>query len=246
MKHIWHRPKGRGLLTVSNHMSVMDDPGLWSAVLPWWRIRPEQMRWSVCTDDVFFALKGRLAAMFGGGNVIPIDRSGSLEQPLFQRFHEKLNKGSWCHIFAEGRVWQSWRFDEDQPHMGKFKFGVGKLVAHCTESPLVVPVYHKGMDDIVPERILTGKARLKKPSFPISIVPRMGKQVEMYMGEAIDFSEDLRVFREEHPGVLDQWASTPESIDLYVRITDKIRQAVLEQEALAWGRTVPSATVIEK
>lgn len=51
---IFHRPKGKGLLTVSNHQSVVDDPGLWGALLPFWRISPEQMRWSLCTDNVFF------------------------------------------------------------------------------------------------------------------------------------------------------------------------------------------------
>lgn len=55
LKHLmFHRPKGRGLLTVSNHQSVVDDPGLWGALLPFWRISPEQMRWSLCTDNVFF------------------------------------------------------------------------------------------------------------------------------------------------------------------------------------------------
>ena len=51
---MFHRPKGKGLLTVSNHQSVVDDPGLWGALLPFWRISPEQMRWSLCTDDIFF------------------------------------------------------------------------------------------------------------------------------------------------------------------------------------------------
>ena len=44
---MFHRPKGKGLLTVSNHQSVVDDPGLWGALLPFWRISPEQMRWSL-------------------------------------------------------------------------------------------------------------------------------------------------------------------------------------------------------
>jgi len=236
MKHIWKREEGRGLLTVSNHMSVMDDPGLWSALLPWWRIRPEKMRWGVCTDDVFFCFNGKMSPLFGGGNVIPLDRSGSLEQPLFKRFHEKLNQGSWCHIFAEGRVWQSWRFDPDLQHLGKFKFGVGKLVAHSNKSPIVIPIYHKGMDEIVPEKPLTGKARAKRASFPLTIVPKMGKNIEMHIGEPLDFSQELKDFHTKHPGVLDNWNSTAETLDLYMSITARIREAVTELEKQAWTK----------
>ena len=54
---IFYRPRGTPLLTVSNHQSILDDPGLWACFLPWWRMRPEQMRWSMCTEDVFFAVK---------------------------------------------------------------------------------------------------------------------------------------------------------------------------------------------
>eukprot|EP01041_Mallomonas_annulata_P009926 gene9926-20641_t len=57
LEFIFRRPKGRGLLTVSNHQSVFDDPGLWAAVLPWWRMRPDQTRWTICTEEVFFAVK---------------------------------------------------------------------------------------------------------------------------------------------------------------------------------------------
>lgn len=51
---IFNREKGRGLLTVSNHQSMADDPGLFSAMTPWWRISSRRMRWVLCTEDVFF------------------------------------------------------------------------------------------------------------------------------------------------------------------------------------------------
>lgn len=55
--HVFGRDKGRGLLTYSNHQSMADDPGLWVALLPWWRMHPEQFRWGLCTQDVFFSVR---------------------------------------------------------------------------------------------------------------------------------------------------------------------------------------------
>lgn len=47
---VFHRPKGSGLLTVSNHQSMLDDPGMWAAALPFWRLSPEKLRWyRTCT-----------------------------------------------------------------------------------------------------------------------------------------------------------------------------------------------------
>jgi monolysocardiolipin acyltransferase len=264
---IFHRERGRGMLTVSNHMSVADDPGLFAALIPWWRISARRLRWVLCTEDVFFAVRTfhpptsshRIASnrhlicrafprcsppdpqnkylqmVLGGGNVIPLDRSGSLEQPLFQRFHEKLAEGSWCHIFAEGKVRQSWRFDDDEPHLGAFKFGVGKLIAHCKTSPVVVPFYHRGMDNVIPEKVLPDK-KTKRASTPVSIVPRRGNDIRLHVGEPLDFTDKVRRFREAHPGALDSWRSTMESIALYEEITMEIRAAVLKLEKEAWGR----------
>ena len=42
---VFQRPKGSGLLTVSNHQSMLDDPGMWAAALPFWRLSPEKLRW---------------------------------------------------------------------------------------------------------------------------------------------------------------------------------------------------------
>ncbi len=53
---VYNRPSHKGLLTVCNHQSMADDPGLWSAMLPLWRTRPSKFRWSICTEDVFFSV----------------------------------------------------------------------------------------------------------------------------------------------------------------------------------------------
>ena len=234
---VWKRPEKRGLLSVSNHLSVMDDPGLFAACLPWWCLPNSKFRWTICTEDVFFG-NPFIQKVLGAGNGLPLDRSGSLEQPMFQRFQEKLDQGSWCHIFPEGRVWQRWRFNDTDTHLGKFKFGVGKLIAHCKNQPIVVPFFHKGMDMVVPEKI---KTNLKKPSVPKSIIPKRGQQVSMWVGEPIDFTEKIAKFNELHPGMLNTWSSTTETLELYMDITADIYRAVKKLEDEAWPK--PSSPV---
>ena len=45
LEQVFRRKKNKPLLTVSNHLSVMDDPGLWAGILPWWFMSPDSMRW---------------------------------------------------------------------------------------------------------------------------------------------------------------------------------------------------------
>ena len=99
---------------------------------------------------------------------------------MLQRFHEKLKGGSWCHLYSEGRVIQNWRFsDPDLPVLGPFKHGVGKIIAHSYPNvPIVLPMYHKGMDQVIPEKVLDDgrvasahqSMRRQRPSTPVSLV----------------------------------------------------------------------------
>ncbi|CAN0455046.1 unnamed protein product, partial [Ectocarpus sp. 8 AP-2014] len=73
----------RGLLTVSNHMCVYDDPGLWSALVPFWRTGRRRMRWALCTDDIYYA-HPVLKNIFEAGRTLPIKRTRGMEQPLFK------------------------------------------------------------------------------------------------------------------------------------------------------------------
>jgi hypothetical protein len=43
-------------------------------------------------------------------------------------------------------------YTQDEPILGDFKSGVGRLVARCSQVPIIVPMYHIGMHTIAPEQ----------------------------------------------------------------------------------------------
>ncbi|KZV19415.1 N-acylphosphatidylethanolamine synthase-like [Dorcoceras hygrometricum] len=79
------RPSGVPLLTVSNHMSTMDDPLMWG------------LKDFPITDPKL-------------GKCIPITRGGGIYQEHMNEALEYLRVGSWLHTFPEGKVCQ-----EDAP-----------------------------------------------------------------------------------------------------------------------------------
>lgn len=155
-------------------------------------------------------------------------------------------------------MWQNWRFDvPNERVLGPFKYGVGKLIAHSYPNvPIVLPVYHTGMSGIIPEvqqqttdsempdRISKPKRKKSKASKPISILPRTGNHIEVFVGQPMDFTEDIKEFNAQHPGALTSWGSTLECIRLYEHITDKVRLQMEVLEAEAYGRQV-APTVME-
>lgn len=172
----------------------------------------------------------------GAGNVIPLDRAGSIDQPLLERFHEKLREGKWCHIFPEGRVWQNWRYAKNEPILGKFKAGIGKVIAHSyPNDPIVLPVFHTGFDGIIPETILP-PSEIQNPSKPKSPIPQSGNNLRIFVGQPISFHNKLRAFHERYPHELSSWKSTLIKIQLYREITEELRQKLLELEKEAYPR----------
>jgi len=222
------RPRGTPLITVSNHQSSLDEPLLFSAVIPW-PIRQWQLRWSLCNDNMFYVLGPVFAQLFfHAARGLPIWRSQSINQPSFKEFCDKARDGGWCHIFPEGRLWQPWKLRKEGRLLGNLRPGVGKLVGHCETSkhpPLVVPFYHTGMHRILPQF----PANPKKQALP----PKTGNKIRVRVGEPIDVSdliEKHRGGREEarkELGVTDGWTTTEADEALYAEVTERVEAALV-------------------
>ncbi|KAL5114909.1 Lyso-phosphatidylcholine acyltransferase [Pleosporales sp. CAS-2024a] len=87
----------RGLVTVSNHISVMDDPILWGILPLAYMFNTDNLRWGLGSYDLCFTNKG-LSTFFTLGQVLPTHRSahspfGGLFQPTMTQAIRLLSRG---------------------------------------------------------------------------------------------------------------------------------------------------------
>ena len=92
------RPAGTGMLTVSNHISTMDDPGILASIVPLKTLcDPEAMRWGVCAADVCFKPGSWIERCASTAKVLPVVRGGGVRQPELDGIASKLEAGQWVH-----------------------------------------------------------------------------------------------------------------------------------------------------
>lgn len=162
-----NRPKNQPLITCCNHDSCCDDPMVFGASLPMKYFFRNKFRWSLAAKEICFT-QPIYSLFFRMGQVLPIIRGNGIYQPIMNQILDELRKGSWLHIFPEGKV------NMEKENL-RLKWGIGRLIADCDVTPVVLPFYHHGMDDIL-------------ANYP-PYIPKTKQKTTILFGEPIYFDD---------------------------------------------------------
>ncbi|XVE87579.1 hypothetical protein DITRI_Ditri18aG0128800 [Diplodiscus trichospermus] len=164
------RPPGIPLLTVSNHMSTLDDPLIWGFKgFP--SMDAKMARWVLAAEDICFK-NSLLTYFFRLGKCIPITRGAGIYQECMNEALWCLNNGAWLHTFPEGKVSQ-----EDAP-IRRLKWGTASLIVRAHVTPIVLPIIHCGFEQVMPEKFFLDR----RPPFPLC-----NKNIKIIIGEPLEF-----------------------------------------------------------
>lgn len=132
---------GRGLLTFSNHVSLLDDPLLVANFVD--AAEYEDVRW-VAADALNFFGDAVRGAVFSAGRCVPVVRGWGESQPGMAFLRDRLRAGDWVHLFPEGG-----RTREAGSRLRRpFKSGIGRLLEETR--PVTLGFYHHGMAEVLP------------------------------------------------------------------------------------------------
>ncbi|PFH52597.1 hypothetical protein AMATHDRAFT_56653 [Amanita thiersii Skay4041] len=181
--HNPERSKGRGIITVSNHISTLDDPVTWGVLPTKCYFNTKTTRWTLGASDIMFT-NALFSRFFRLGQTIETFRGRGIYQPAVDTAINKLNQGAWVHLYGEGKVCQPntyWQDHEGRATLPRFKWGIGRMLMEAQSTPVVIPVWLAGFEQLMPEG---------RP-FPYKYIPRLGIRLSVTFGDPLP-AEDVR------------------------------------------------------
>ncbi|KAF8926846.1 hypothetical protein BGZ47_002494 [Haplosporangium gracile] len=220
LKILYDTHRTRPLLTVTNHASTADDPLLWGA-LPWraYNTPTKTIRYALGAQELCYP-NAPVGHFFRFGQIVPIIRGNGIYQPAIDKSINLLRSGRWVHIFPEGKINQT-------DKLIRLKWGVGRILMEYggptiaeggkpmdeVEMPVVVPIYHLGMEDIL---------RLY-PNNDSPIFPKLGMPLTIVFGEPIEFGSLMQEYKEGKIG----------EVEARVKMTERVFEALEELKSVA-------------
>jgi monolysocardiolipin acyltransferase len=209
--------QGRGLVTVSNHVTAVDDPGVVATLIDAKNFAtPGNMRWQMCATDRCFKVRA-LLPFFRAGRILPVLRGGGTSHHFVDDVVRKVEEGEWVHVFPTGKR------DPDSRSLGPLKPGVGRIIASCKQTPVVVPFYHYGMERI--------QCKARGEVLPITF----GANMHVFVGEPLDFEPLIREHRTTGCSEQQLQAAIVAKVDAAMR--ELQARAVAQADADSTGRS---------
>jgi monolysocardiolipin acyltransferase len=87
----------------------------------------------------------------------------------------RLREGNWLHLYPEGKV------NAEKVYL-RYKWGVGRLISECRPLPIVIPIYHLGMDCILPNKL--------------PYIPHFGQKVTICIGNPISMEDTVKILED--------------------------------------------------
>ncbi|KAK9328662.1 hypothetical protein V1520DRAFT_345499 [Lipomyces starkeyi] len=241
------KKEGRGVLTVSNHISVIDDPVMWGLLPIRMMFNPTHLRWGLGAENICFTTKFT-SNFFSMGQVLATWRfgtgvyQGSVDSAILllspssrdslpetsdtdaHRFPPSNLPPQWIHIFPESLVHQA--YPPHQTSMKYFHWGVSRIVLEAEKLPVIVPIFHQGLDDVFPED------REKLKYIPRTVVlPKWKKENRLKLNFRFGAPLSESFFakeREQWKDLADTQHDSEESWNLRSKVAALVREAVAD------------------